>query len=285
MKSPSHLAIGGKILKMIKNHLLLLLLTLISFSISAQEEMEDEDYIDEEYYEDTEYNFKKTLLLGANLQFGIPQGAMRRLTDKTSWGFGGSALGRLRMDAPIYAGIDFSIQTFDRESLIEEEFLNGVLEQFRVTTKNHVMNAHFLVRYQPEVNFFIQPYVEGLLGTKWFYTRTTVTDANNSQETLSSDIDRGDWGASFGAAVGFQISLKQDQLFLEGRCAYLKGTSVEYLVRNPDASGGFLDPIEAFEPQNSVSDLLIPQIGLKFLIGWGNADEGEEYIEEEEEYE
>jgi len=266
-----------------KNYLILLFLSLTSISVYAQEEIEDEDNIDEEYYDDTEFNFKRTMLLGGNLQFGIPQGAMRRLTDKTSWGFGGSAIGRLRMDAPIYAGIDFSIQTFDRESLIEEEFLNGVLERFRVTTKNHVMNAHFLVRYQPEVNFFIQPYVEGLLGTKWFYTRTTVTDANNSGETLSSDIDRGDWGASFGAAAGFQINLSNNYLYLEGRCAYLKGTSVEYMVRKPDTSGGFLDPIEAFEPQNSVSDLLIPQIGLKFLLGWGNNDE-EEYIEDGEEY-
>jgi len=266
---------------MVKNYLLFLFLSLISFGGFAQEEIEDEENIDEEYYDEPEYNFKKSILLGGNLQFGIPQGAMRRVSDKSSWGFGGSFLSRINQEKPIYAGIDFSIQTFDRETLFDEEFINGVLEEFRVTTKNHVMNAHFLVRYQPEVNFFVQPFVEGLLGTKWFYTRTAVTDANNSQETLSSDIDRGDWGASFGAAVGFQINLSNNYLYLEGRCAYLKGTSVEYLVRNPDVSGGFLDPIEAFEPQNSVSDLLIPQIGLKFLLGWGNADE-EEYIEEED---
>ena len=269
-----------------KNYVTFLFLLMISFSVFAQEEgeeYEDEEMIEEEYYDEPEYNFKKTMLLGGNFQLGIPLGDMGRLLDKTSWGFGGSILGRLNAEKPIFAGFDLSVQTIDTESLIEEELINGILEQFRVTTKNHVLNAHFLVRYQPEVNFFIQPFVEGMLGTKWFYTRTAVTDANNSGETLSSDFDRGDWAASFGGAVGFQINLSRNYLYLEGRCAYLKGTSAEYLVRRPDSSGVYIDPIEAFEPQNSITDLLIPQIGLKFLIGWGQNDE-EEIIEEEEEY-
>ena len=264
---------------MIKNYLLLLLLTMFTFSLLAQEEggeYEDDEMIEEEYFDEPEYNFKRTMLLGANFQLGIPQGQMRRNLDKTSWGFGGSLLGRLGSESPIFAGIDFSIQTFDRETLFEEELFNGVLEQFQVTTKNHVMNVHFLVRYEPEVNFFIQPFVEGLLGAKWFYTRTVVKDVNdNSGETLSSDFDRGDWAASVGAAVGFKINLSRNYLYLEGRCAYLKGTSAEYLVRREDASGGYIDPIEAFEPMNSVTDLLIPQIGLKFLIGTGNLDNEE----------
>ena len=271
---------------MIKKYLLLLLLALISISLFAQEEGEEyegEEIIEEEYFDEPEYNFKRTMLIGGNFQLGIPQGQLRRNLDKTSWGFGGSLLGRLRSENPIFVGIDFSIQTFDNETLFEQELFNGILEEFQVTTKNHVMNAHFLVRYQPEVNFFIKPFVEGMLGTKWFYTRTVVKDVNdNSGETLSSDFDRGDWAASLGAAVGFQINLSKNYLFLEGRCAYLKGTSAEYLVRRADDPGGYIDPIEAFEPMNSVTDLLIPQIGLKFLLGVGNQEEEE--IPGEEEY-
>jgi len=268
-----------------RKYLLFLFLALFSSLLLAQEEGEEyeDEIVEEEYIEEPEYNFSKTMLLGVNFQLGIPQGALRRNLDRTSWGFGGSIVGRLR-ESPMFAGIDFSIQTFDNESLIEQELVNGFLESFQVTTKNHVMNAHFLVRYEPEVNFFIQPFVEGMLGTKWFYTRTVVTDANdNSGQNLSSDFDRGDWAASVGGAVGFQINLSRNYLYLEGRCAYLKGTSAEYLVRKEDTSGGFIDPIDAFEPVNSVTDLLIPQIGLKFLIGFGNQqEEDEEYLEDEE---
>ena len=249
----------------------------------AQEEVEEE-MVDEEYYDEPEYNFKKSVLFGLNFQLGLPVGALKDNLDRTGWGFGGSFIGRLGSEKPIYAGLDLSFQTLDRESLVEQEIINGIVEEFRVTTKNHLMNAHFLVRYQPEVNFFIRPFVEGMLGTKVFYTRTAITDLANSSETLSSDFDRGDWAASIGGGVGFQINLKNDQLYLEGRCVYLKGTSAEYLVRDPDNTTGFLDPIEAFEPKNSVTDVIIPQIGLKFLIGWGNQNEEEEEYYEEEEY-
>jgi len=270
---------------MIKNYLLLLLLTMFSIWLLAQEEgeeYEDDEMVEEEYYDEPEYNFKRTMLIGGNFQLGIPQRQLKRNLDKTSWGFGGSLLGKLRGDHPVFVGIDFSIQTFDSETLFEQELFNGVLEEFQITTKNHVMNTHFFVRYQPEFNFFIQPFVEGLLGAKWFYTRTVITDVNdNSGGNLSSDFDRGDWAASFGAAVGFQINLSRNYLFLEGRCAYLKGTSAEYLVRRADDPGGYINPIDAFEPMNSVTDLLIPQIGLKFLIGTGNQNEEEELLEEE----
>jgi len=269
---------------MMKNYLLLILISFCTLPLSAQVAVE-EDEVDEEYLEEPEYNFKKTMMLGINFQLGLPQGAMKRNLDKTAFGFGGNILGNIGKESPIFAGLDFSIQTFDRESLIEAELVNGILEEFRVTTKNQVMNAHFLVRYEPPVNFYVQPFVEGMLGTKWFYTRTEVTDANGSaNETLSSDFDRGDWAASVGAAVGFQINLSRNYLYLEGRCAYLKGTSAEYLARIPDNTSVFIDPIEAFEPRNSVTDLLIPQIGLKFLMGIGNQDEevNDDFYEEEE---
>ena len=62
----------------------------------------------------------------------------------------------------------------------------------------------------------------------------------------------------------------------------MKGVSGEYYVRKENDSN-FVDTIDVFELKNSTTDLFVPQIGVKFLIGIGNQNY-EEYIEDNDSY-
>lgn len=256
-----------------------LFLTFFVFNFSfAQVDEKEEENQEEEIVE--EYNFEKSIFLGTNFQIGLPQGKFGDNVDYIGWGFGGNVMWKLKKDAPIYAGIDFSFQNYDFQSVTEVTF---DFEEFELRTKNSVILSHVQIRFYPEVDFFLHPYVEGLIGVKSLLTRTTLTDkTNGANDQITSQFENSDFAMSFGGAIGFEIPINKNYLFLDVRCSYLKGNSGEYYARKEDDSV-FIDPIDVFEIKNSATDIFVPQIGIKFLIGFGNQND-EEYYEENDSY-
>jgi len=260
-----------------KINIFLLLALLLVVEIQAQEEQENngEDY--EEELEEDEFQFDKVFFMGTNFQLGFPQGILGRNIDYVGWGFGGNIMWSFKK-LPLYGGLDFGFQNSDFEADI---VLTGFNEELENRTKNSMVLMHFQLRYYPNVSFKVKPYVEALIGTKGFITRTIVKDiTNGANETINSEFNKAKFAVSFGAAVGFEIPLMKNYLFLDARCAYLKGTSTEYYARI-DGNPSYFEPLDAFELKTSFTDLLVPQIGVKFMIGLGGDDYEEEYYEEE----
>ena len=164
---------------------------------------------------------------------------------------------------------------------IRDSSLNSFNENIETETRNTIVTAHLQMRFYPELNIFIEPYFEGLFGMKSIYTRTILTDITNANETINSQFDESDFALSFGAAVGVEIPVIKEYLSIDLKCAYLKGRSAEYFARIEDGNNAnFLTPLDAFEIKNSITDLLVPQIGVTFLIGMGQQDD-EDYYEED----
>lgn len=269
---------------MVKKYIFLFLI-IFSIPIFAQEESgenQSEEYYDEESEEEEsqEFNFKKTILMGFNFQLGIPQGQFGENVDYVGWGFGGDIMWQFKKSLPLYGGIDFGIQNLDFEARYD---INGFGEEFETRTKNKIILSHFLIRFYPEVNFWIQPYFEGAVGMKSLFTRTIITDRTGGiNETINSQFDQSDFTLNLGGAVGFEIPIRKEYLFFEAKCSFYKGFSAEYYARRDDFQGSLI-PIDAFELKRSNTDFIVPLIGFKFLIGFGNTNE-EEYYEEEEYY-
>ena len=265
-----------------KNIFLILVLFLSNYSIAQVAEVEEENY--EEEVEE-EYNFKKSFFLGANFQLGLPQGKFGDNINYTGWGFGGNVMWQFKKDVPVYGGIDFSFQNYDFQAITEVTF---DFEEYETKTKNSIVLSHVQIRFYPEVDFFFQPYVEGMFGVKSLLTRTILTDkTDGADDQINSQFENSDFALSLGGAIGFEIPLSKNHLFLDVRCSYLKGVSGEYYVRKED-DANFVQPIDVFEIKNSATDLLTLQVGIKLLIGFGNQNNDEYYDEndnyEEEEY-
>ncbi len=239
---------------------------------SQSEEEEEEE---EEYYED-DFQFDNVMFVGLNFQLGIPQSNFGNNVDYVGWGFGGNIIKQVRDGSPLYAGVDFGYLNFDRE---RDVTLNSFNENIETETKNTIVTAHLLLRFYPEVNFFIEPYFEGLFGMKSIFTRTVLTDISNGNETLNSQFDESDFAISYGAAIGVEIPVIKEYLSIDLRCAFQKGAVAEYYTRIEDAVNTQI-PLDAFELKNSNTDLLVPQIGVTFMIGMGQQDD-EDYYEED----
>ena len=258
-----------------KNIFLILVLFVFNYSFAQVAEVEEEVEEVEE-----EYNFKKSIFLGANFQLGLPQGKFGDNINYTGWGFGGNVMWKFKKDVPIYGGIDFSFQNYDFQAIREVTF---DLEEYETKAKNSIVLSHVQIRFYPEVNFFLQPYVEGMIGVKSLLTRTILTDkTDGANDQIDSQFENSDFALSLGGAIGFEIPISKNHLFLDVRCSYLKGVSGEYYVRKEDDSV-YVQPIDVFELKNSATDLFIPQIGVKFLIGIGNQN-NDEYYDENDNY-
>ena len=172
-------------------------------------------------------------------------------------GFTISGLFQSKRDDWLYMGFDYSMYMLDFEL--------DSFGDYDVTTTNSFTTAHYKVHLRYDLNSFTQPYVEGMLGAQYFYTRTVREDFTEDNVFRAGDLDRGDLAASFGGGVGVQLRLARG-FYFDTSLSYLRGTPTEYLVRLDNPPLG-QDPIDTFEPKTSNTDMLVLRIGLQ--IGRG----------------
>ncbi|WP_263784396.1 hypothetical protein [Salinibacter grassmerensis] len=81
-----------------------------------------------------------------------------------------------------------------------------------VSTNNNVVETHLSVRLQSRTGRF-RPYVEGLAGFKYLFTRTTVGDDDFGEDDLGDDIagstNYDDFALSGGAGAGVDVRVYQ----------------------------------------------------------------------------
>lgn len=128
-----------------------------------------------------------------------------------------------------------------------------------VDTTNNLFRSHALLRFQPFTGR-VRPYVEGLLGFSYAYTRTSVDLGDEGDQAGTTHL--GDFAPSFGAGGGVTIglvSVQEARLALDIGLRYLTGGESDYLTR------GELQRNEngvAFEPTRSPATLFGVQIGI-----------------------
>ena len=224
------------------------------------------------------------LNVNLNVQMGLPLGKFKENLETTGLGMGALALVRVRKEPiTIRAGLELSGVTYDAQSNLLELPVDGFYALFEMRTETSILLLHGVVRLEPSVNFFMKPYFDGMFGFKNLFNRTTLTDIEFDEEELIDNT--GAWAFSTGGAVGVKIPINQHDPYawtIDLRCAYLKGTAADYLVRKEDDGTFYDEPLDAFEEKNSTTDIFLPQIGVTFTFG-GNRYE-EEYEEYEEEY-
>lgn len=257
-----------------KFRLLIFLLLFFSMVLNAQE-TEPEYEEEQEYYEEDGAmdDYIPKFSFGIEVDLGIPLGAFNDNLGRLAVGGGGSFLVRTNpsSDVPVFAGISGRVMIYDQQSQNQLILIDGFTVDARLATRNNIFMGHAVLRILPPVNSGIQPFIDGMLGFKNLFTRTTLEDRSNfgDSETIESYIEQGDWALSYGGAVGFQVVVGGNEeviVVFEGRCSYLGGNAADYLVRIDDPNVQIIDTIDAFEEKNSPTDMIIPQIGVSFVF-------------------
>lgn len=200
--------------------------------------------------------------VGIDFNTVIPRGGFSDNIKNNGYGIGGQFLvgiGRL----PIHIGADAGYVVYGSDTRREPLSTNIPELELRVRTTNNIVLTHFLLRAQPRTGS-VRPYIDGLIGFKYLFTNTTITDDDNEEE-LASTTNLSDTTLSYGFGGGLQVKLADisatgDISFdIKGR--YLRGSRAEYLKEGSirrENGGVFFDVL------SSRTDVVTLQVGVTF---------------------
>lgn len=205
---------------------------------------------------------------------GVPQGGLRNNIS----GPGGGLhlyLGGWTGERPLLVGVDVGILNYGRTTdQVPFSSTVGPRVPVEVTTSNNVLETHLSLRLQPR-NGRLRPYVEGLAGFKYLFTRTRIGDDSgddNLGDDIASSTNYDDFALSGGAGAGIDVRVFQPEdsakkvraVSLHLGVQYLLGSEAEYLSEgqlSDENNDGRLDQSE-LEVRRSRTTFLQPQFGV-----------------------
>jgi opacity protein-like surface antigen len=191
----------------------------------------------------------------------VPRGEFSQNVTNNGYGGGGQFVIRIGR-SPFLMGGDIAGVTYGSVSRREPFSATIPNVGLRVTTSNNIFLSHFVVRAQPRTGL-IRPYVDGLIGLKFLFTRTSISDPDDD-ETIASNVDLSDTAFSYGVGGGFQIPLTkgpESRILLDTGVRYLRGGRAEYLRKG---SIRVENGVAVYDVFSSRTDVLAVQVGVMF---------------------
>jgi len=203
--------------------------------------------------------------IGLNFTLGYPQGEFNKNLDSS--GLGGSGYFTYRLPkTPVSIGASVGILVYGSDT--REDFLESSIPEVTVdvTTRNYILNCHFLLRVQPLDGQF-RPYLDGLVGFNYLWTETGIYDQSGGVfDEIASSVNLSDFAFSYGVGGGFMVSLYQREkhafaISIDSGIRYLLGGKAEYLKEGDIVSQ---DGEVIYYVSNSKTDLFTAHIGVVF---------------------
>jgi len=193
----------------------------------------------------------------------IPEGYMTRYVEQASFAGYLEALYRVKPNKPILLGLSMARFTFQKESIEYADFVDGIAFEVREKTAFRFQNVAVDIRFQPELNWVIQPYIQGQLGWHYLYTNTIFRDldANENFETINNESSS---ILGYGLQAGIQIIPNFWYVRGDLRISYFRNPSVDILARNDDGLSSV--PIFNFEARNTPISLIFLHAGVSYLF-------------------
>jgi hypothetical protein len=208
---------------------------------------------------------------GGNFTIGLPQNEFKKNVDNT--GFGGTGYFAFHFpQTPLAVGVSGTFLIYGSETR-EEPFSTTIPDVFvDVTTTNNIVMGHVLLRLQPPRGI-VKPYLDGLFGLNYLWTRTTIKNQSNNEEVASStNFDDITFGYGFGGGLMFRVyqasSLRNQReginsVYIDLGLRYLRGGEAEYLkegsIRRENGR-------VTYDVNKSTTDILIIHIGASITL-------------------
>ena len=203
---------------------------------------------------------------GLNVLVGIPMGDFRSNVDKTGYGVSAS-IGFAPVSSAFMAGIETGFMRYGNERR-RERFSTTIPDvMVDVETSNNIALVHGVFRLQPNQGS-IRPYLEGLAGINYLYTRTEIHNRGRWDEEVASSNNKEDVAFSYGGGGGMMIRVYSseegsdsgiEEVLIDFRARYIKGGEAEYLkpgsIRREDGQ-------VKYDVLKSNTDIMTIQVGV-----------------------
>jgi hypothetical protein len=223
---------------------------------------------------------------GVGFLTSYPQGEFKDHVDHAGFGaelHGGYHFGKV----PLMLGGEIGIMSYGSTSR-EEPFSTTIPDvTVRVETSNNIAHGNLFLRLQPDEGV-VRPYAEGVFGTNYFFTQTTIRDnghwsSDDQSNEVASSTNQDDWGLMYGGGGGLLVKVFETEITDEGSPAtstlsskdasgsmatgfitlgfrYLHGGKAEYLTSGSiHRSNGQV----SYDVTTSRTDLITGQLGFE----------------------
>ncbi len=178
--------------------------------------------------------------------------------------------------SPILVGAELGFLTYGRDSRRESFSLTIQEVTVRVITTNNILLGNLFVRLQPPAGR-IRPYLDALIGFKYFFTETKIRSIyfSDDDEPIARDTNLGDITSARGYGVGLAIDLWNGEVDLDSGSSgwigiqldlglrYILGNEAEYLKKG---SINYVGGQVVYDIDRSATDILRPHIGVRFVF-------------------
>lgn len=210
--------------------------------------------------------------LDAGLAFsmGFPQGEFAAEVDDIGYGLSGFVSAAPGI-SPFSFGADLGFLVYGQETR-KEPFSTTIPDvTVDVTTSNNIVVGHLFVRFEPPTGP-VRPYVDGLVGFKYLYTRTSIRSEEGHDDPIAESTNLDDTAFSYGVGGGLHLRLAQPEVgegadgprikevLLHLGARHLWGGEADYLKKGSigRAAGGGV----TYELSHSRTDLLLASLGV-----------------------
>ena len=169
---------------------------------------------------------RRPITLSAGLEMGFPMGEFNETWGREITGVSGNLTMPMAV-LPFDLGIDFGWGRMGggtKEIVIDDQYLGANTGDLRIYSD--IFGYHGLLRLKP-FNGKVSPYIEGLIGTRQFTTRTRVL-VDGMDEPYMEQRNSNEFIWSHGWAAGIQIAPGR-MFYFEARVERLNGGAVEYV--------------------------------------------------------
>ncbi|HAS45868.1 MAG TPA: hypothetical protein DCS93_35630 [Microscillaceae bacterium] len=182
---------------------------------------------------------------GLNLSGGFPLNEFQEQNPNSGFGVNLNAFFPFAPKVPVYIGFDFGFQGMGTRNVQKNINVNilttSIPINFDIATSNNMVNGHVVLKAKLPLPL-VQPYAEGLIGFKHFYTRTSIRDITSTSSIinveelrrnseLAGETLQQSTALSYGFGGGFQIMFGGGQFGLNLGARYLLGGQASYYTR------------------------------------------------------
>jgi len=191
----------------------------------------------------------------------LPRQPVNQFLDGDQWGYRLEAQYRVQYNKPFMVGGYYSEAGLSR--YVIEYTYNGTNIKEKANTRR--LEAGLAFGFYPEVNWLLQPYVQGRFGMAFFTSSSILTDKDADEfidrfNELSTAVNA--YGVDFG------IHIVPNIWYIRGdvRLGIVANPSVKFLSLNEDKVGTVQYPIEAFEEHVSSGRWFKISVGVSYLF-------------------
>ncbi len=195
----------------------------------------------------------------------IPQSPISMFLDDAQWGYHVEAQYRLQYNKPFMGGLYFG------ETLLSKYVLrytyNGPDGDVNIREKANTRRLEFglTAGFYPEINWLLQPYIQGRVGMAIFQTSSILTD-RDSEENIDRISESKDTALSYGIDFGIHIVPKIWYVRGDIRIGFVANPSATFMSLDEANAGTSGFPINYFEEHTASGSWLKVSAGVSYLF-------------------